>query len=398
MLTLTQLQAALPSLHLEDDGLTLPASPRPTGAAEDEALLVEIPVLKKQHAFSKKHEELRRRVPPARGDAAKMKVGTRHAMADARHSLLIEAKSMMAAKHNDAVDQTVIGSREVKKLARANRKKASEKAMAEAATRHAETLGRVASKGASESRKVATAAAALQQQAAQQAAAQEAAEAAAACRAADQVEKVRAKGTHELDKVATAVAALEDWTVVKARSQEAKIQSAAKRRAAKLEAISAKGTAESRKVDKVCGPRSRHPPLASTLPTSPDSVRCGSSEMCAHAVAASPPPSPKNTASVARETSMLLALMRAGVPNDEVLRARTEADYRAVAARHGIELDDSGRGGAAAGSQSACVPLAGSLPLAAPLASLAGPLTAVDAVVNVIPAMGAPAALAVQCA
>ena len=277
----------------------------------------------------KKREELARRRPPARGLDAKAKIEAKHVEAEHRHNLQLEAKAVVAA--NNAAKTQVASAVEAQHQAVSLNAKAQDEAMEAAAERRNAKLSSVAAKGGNESVKIGRAAAKLQEETQAKAAQMEAGEKAAAKRRAAKLDSVAARGATETNKVGKAAAKRQAKAAAKSAKLRADADAADARRAAKLSAIAAKGASESEKVERAAAnwrsasPEVERPPTPTTVSAPRHLGR----------LPLGPPPS---AAVVARDTSMLLSLLRGGAPNAEVLLATTAEDYRAIGRKYGIAL------------------------------------------------------------
>jgi len=249
----------------------------------------------KSAKFTKAKHRLEQRPPPLRGADARTVVHKKHADADHRGNLQRQARRSIAARHNNSVNKVVAESRDAQAASVIQRSHGQRGREEAAAARHTAT-----------------------------------------------VEKVRAKGTKEVDKVASAVAAQQDAVVRTRHAMNDAMSAAVGRHAAEVHRVSLKGATEVQKVSRVTGrpllgKKAMKERAASTerdtdpkddadasllQPHSPDSVLVKDYE-------ASDPAKFDR-----REAGLVLTLMRYGVPNAEVLCARTSTELEAVAAKY----------------------------------------------------------------
>jgi len=297
---------------------------------------------------SKKQQELEERPAPLRGDDVKEKVSAALASAEVRHEIQVEAKKRLAAQHNSRAASVVAETRDAHHRAIDGLKQSQEDDMSAHAKRHDVEVQWRKIKGHAESEKVESAAEALQEATAKKSQKHKGAMKKAEERRAARLQTVKEKGHADVEKVESAATKLGEQAEAKAAKLEAAAAAAAARRAAKIGAIAAKGAAESEKVERVVGhplalsastaygaspsPLAKH---ASPAPSSPDSVFWLPG-------ASPPPPEPRKPSPRPLqygEASMMLTLMRAGAPNEELLRARGAAELAAIAAKYNIPLE-----------------------------------------------------------
>jgi len=350
----------------------------------------------KQHELmplpgSKQHE-LMNRPPALRGDDARPHIAAMHAAAEKRVKLQRKVKTQKAKKHNAEVKTVVAESKALQasaaKVVAAN----LERQMSDAAERHEQEIAKVRAKGNAEVQKVEMAnvvSAEQQRQAIQQKymrmqqsmhahaerrsdevanrraiASKETAkaEAAAARLALKEVEtlsrgaahvqrevsallnrelvvaNVRAKAHAAVDRVVDAVAAREDATEEARDALDNAMNAAAQRRAVALDKKREKASAEGAKVARVTPPKaSSHATGKLGGPPSPDSVMVSTSAFEGGAADADAASEAKRAAPFdPRDVGALLKLMRAGVPNSEVLVAVSAEDFAALAMKYGV--------------------------------------------------------------
>lgn len=290
------------------------ASDTPPRGASD-SLLVRPRAMPKKTA-SKKHDELKARPPPLRGDAAKASIDALHREAEQRHALLQQAKKGAAKRENDKAAKVVKESKEAKRQALQERKEQLANDLAEHAERHESQISRIAAKGSAEAEKVREAVDALKESQA-------------------------------------------DALAMDARAQDESMQAAAARRAAKLDDVRSRASKESSKVAKelwlpvpppggVSTPARQPTAAASDDGSSPGTVGHHPKHQMRmlRLQQMSPEPTqaqnPINAAAAASTAGMLLQLMRGGAPNAEVLLAKTVEDYLALGAKYGIPLQPPG--------------------------------------------------------
>ena len=186
----------------------------------------------------------------------------------------------------------------------------------------------------------------------------EAMEAAAARRAA-RLGEVAAKGHRELEKIDRAAAKLQSDSAAKAAKMEAEAAAAAERRAAKISDVKAKGAAESEKVAAAHWLPVGTPSKAIEPPESPTTQPQASRRRMLRLT----PPAPAIASGLAAP-GMLLALMRGGAPNAEVLLASTVEEYLALGVKYGIPLQHASSPPSLGGGMGGSPPPA-AMPLAA---------------------------------
>ena len=313
------------------------------------------------------HKALASRTPAPRGEDVRVKVDAKHSQAKHAHALHLEAKTNTAAR-----ETLKAGRAQGNRLANAEKKRERgeqrERELQAANARRAQVQEEVKAKGRTEVVKVQSAVANLQETEAIVTELQKRAQAQAMLdaeeRRAFELARVQARGHDELAKVERTRQQLAEETSAKvealAAANAALADAAAERRASKLAEKKQRARAELKKVGHVAGSRPPQSPLrigspssvvASTLDEPPSTEHGPRKRLPLPMLLAPPspppppPPPPPALPGGASSAGLMLALLRAGVPNLEVLAARTSEELTSLGTKYSIDLGGLGGGG-----------------------------------------------------